>query len=62
MDAQFTKENFEKVVEALQAYVHAQSRMLDRWADGDEKVKGELWISLHKCELAAREALGSIKL
>lgn len=37
--------------------IHAQSRMLDKWADGDEAVKQQLWRDLHKAGDEAREAL-----
>ena len=42
---------------ALQAYLLAQSRMRDHWAEGDEAVKQALWRELHECEAAAREVL-----
>lgn len=42
---------------ALRAYLSAQRRMLDRWADGDVLVKNELWRALHACEVAAVAAL-----
>jgi hypothetical protein len=42
---------------ALRAYVYAQSRMLERWADGDGNVKRGLWQALHACEGPAREAM-----
>jgi hypothetical protein len=31
--------------------------MLERWAEGDEAVKRELWQALHACEEAGRAAL-----
>ncbi len=49
----------EKMEQALRAYVLAQGRMLDRWADGDDNVKRYLWKNLHACEDAARKALAS---
>lgn len=42
---------------ALRAYLNAQCRMLERWAEGDEAVKRELWQALHACEEAGRAAL-----
>lgn len=41
---------------ALRAYIKAQSRMLERWADGDENVKRDLWQALHACEGTGRRA------
>lgn len=43
--------------DALKNYVKAQSRMLEKWADGDENVKQDLWRNLHACEQAGRAAL-----
>ena len=43
--------------EALSAYVKAQSRMADRWSEGDKAVKRELWQKLHNCEEGGRAAL-----
>lgn len=45
------------LLEALTAYVRAQGRMLDKWADGDDAVKTGLWRELHACEETARAAL-----
>jgi len=42
---------------ALQAYVTAQGRMLDRWAEGDDNVKRDLWKALNALEEAGRAAL-----
>lgn len=36
------------VIEAAWALVRAQGRMCDRWAEGDENVKRQLWQDLHK--------------
>jgi hypothetical protein len=44
---------------ALEAYVKAQGRMLDRWAEGDSAVKADLWKALHECEEAGRKALAT---
>jgi hypothetical protein len=44
---------------ALEAYVKAQGRMLDRWAEGDSAVKADLWKALHDCEEAGRKALAN---
>ena len=35
---------------ALQGYVRAQRRILERWAESDDAVKARLWSSLHMCE------------
>lgn len=42
---------------ALRAYVHAQRRMLEKWADGDAAVKQRLWQDLHACEEPAAAVL-----
>jgi hypothetical protein len=42
---------------ALMAYRSAQRRMLERWSEGDENVKRDLWRALHACEAAANEAI-----
>ncbi len=42
---------------ALVAYRTAQRRMLERWADGDEAVRRELWQDLHACEELANAVL-----
>lgn len=42
---------------ALRAYLNAQCRMLERWAEVDDAVKRELWQALHACEEAGRAAL-----
>lgn len=47
----------ERAVEALWKYRSAQRRMLDKWADGDNAVKTELWRSLHDCEKLADAVL-----
>lgn len=46
-----------RLADALDAYVRAQGRMLDRWAEGDDAVKKSLWRGLHACEDAGRAAL-----
>lgn len=46
-----------RMEEALRAYVLAQSRMLEGWAEGDEAVRTALWQNLHACENEGREAL-----
>lgn len=43
--------------ESLDEYLTAQSRMADRWADGDPALKSELWRDLHACENPARAIL-----
>jgi predicted metal-dependent hydrolase len=45
------------LTQALMQYVVAQSRMRDRWAEGDDAVKATLWRDLHSCEEAGRAAL-----
>lgn len=55
-------ENFDALTAALSAYVKAQSRMLDKWAEGDEAVKQSLWRDLHNCEEAGRAALAGAEL
>ncbi len=49
------------LADALEAYLRAQSRMLDDWAEGDEAVKQSLWRALHDCELPAREILDRVR-
>ncbi len=44
-------------LDALEAYVCAQGRMRDDWAEGDELVKQSLWRALHECEHEARLVL-----
>lgn len=43
--------------EALSAYVAAQSRMAERWSEGDADIRKELWGDLHSCEHYARALL-----
>ena len=50
-------ERIAELEQALRAYVLAQGRMLDRWADGDDAVKQRLWKDLHACEEAGRAAI-----
>lgn len=45
---------------ALWDYRSAQRRMLDKWAEGDDNVRRDLWQNLHKCESAADSAIASI--
>lgn len=49
------------LLEALIAYRSAQRRMLDRWSEGDDDVKQELWQKLHACEAAADAAITAAK-
>lgn len=42
---------------SLRRYVLAQSRMLERWSEGDSTVKERLWRELHACEEEARKLL-----
>lgn len=41
----------------LSEYVLAQSRMLDKWSEGDKEVKTQLWKNLHGLEAEARKLL-----
>lgn len=51
----------ELVERALRDYVLAQSRMADdKWSEGDDGVKRQLWKNLHACEDAGREALAAL--
>lgn len=43
--------------EVLRKYAAAQSRMLQKWADGDAAVKNQLWRDLHSLEDGARALL-----
>ena len=52
-----TAERAERLRNALRAYVKAQSRMLERWAESDDAVKAKLWADLHLCEEPGRAAL-----
>jgi hypothetical protein len=47
--------------DALAAYVKAQGRMLEMWAEGNLDVKNRLWRDLHACEEAARTALDTAR-
>lgn len=49
-----------KFKEHLWALIYAQGRMIDRWSDGDDAVKKELWGELHSKGAQAREYLESI--
>jgi Lar family restriction alleviation protein len=42
---------------ALLAYLKAQRRMLDQWAEVDEPSKSALWRALHDCEAEAARVL-----
>ena len=53
----FETDAFMDVCRALRRYMVAQRRMLDRWADGDDAVKKELWQELHACEDGAWAAI-----
>lgn len=44
---------------ALRAYLYAQRRMLEKWAEGSDELKTGLWRNLHACEDAAVAALDS---
>jgi hypothetical protein len=43
--------------EALAAYRKAQRRMLEQWSECDERARQNLWVDLHRCQLAADAAL-----
>jgi len=47
----------EKMRDALVAYRYVQRKMLEKWSEGDERVKADLWAALHKCEALADAAL-----
>lgn len=60
--------NYHQDLEKLQAallclnkYRIAQSKMLNKWADSDEKVKQELWKNLHSLEDEALNILTDYK-
>ena len=42
---------------ALQSYMNAQCRMLERWSESDDDVRAKLWADLHMCEEPARAVL-----
>lgn len=42
-----------EILSMLKKYRIAASRMCDRWADGDQSVKNELWKALHGLESEA---------
>ena len=41
----------------LKKYRIAASRMLDRWAEGDQAVKNTLWKNLHELEYEALDII-----
>lgn len=49
-----------EVIFALRQYVTRQSRMKDKWAEGDENVKRALWQSLHELEQPSRDLITRI--
>jgi len=51
------KDSADKLYYALVKYVKAQVNMLNKWAEGDDAVKNDLWKRLHECEPDAMEAL-----
>ncbi len=51
------KKDADNLYYALVKYVKAQCNMLNRWSEGDESVKKDLWMRLHSCEIAGMEAL-----
>lgn len=46
-----------KMYYALVAYIKAQCNMLNKWAEGDDNVKNDLWKRLHNCEHEGMEAI-----
>ena len=46
-----------EVLTMLKKYRVAASRMCDRWAEGDQAVKHELWKNLHELEAEAIEVI-----
>ena len=46
-----------KLEASLRDYRSAQRRMRDKYAEGDEAVKRDLWRNLHACEDRATELL-----
>lgn len=55
------QEENKQLKELLWRVVKAQGRMQDRWAEGDDAVKKEIWQNLHNEGMAAREFLDSIR-
>ena len=54
------QEQMARLKRALDKYRYCQRRMLEKWADGDQHVKNELWTRLHACEDEATEALAAV--
>lgn len=54
-------EDARQALEALEMYIKAQGQMLDRWSESDKKVRGTLWINLHRCETEAKEAAARLR-
>ena len=50
-----------ELIEALRQYMLAQSRMRDKWAEGDDAVKNDLWRNLHALEDGARDLLARLR-
>lgn len=48
--ARESKEQEEAWARQLRALLTARDRMSERWADGDDAVKRELWRDLHTCD------------
>lgn len=46
-----------EVLDMLKKYRVAASRMCDRWAEGDQAVKDELWRTLHSLEVDALDII-----
>jgi hypothetical protein len=57
MEDKELRQDADKLYYALAAYVKAQCNMLNKWAEGDEAVKKQLWLRLHGCEIKGMEAL-----
>jgi hypothetical protein len=49
-----------EVIFALRQYITRQSRMREKWAEGDENVKRQLWSSLHELEQPSRDLVERI--
>ena len=53
-------QSINKSQELLKDLVAHQQRMLDKWADGDDNVKNDLWKNLHNSGNSAKEYLMTI--
>jgi len=55
------RETAKALAAALDAYVKAQSRMLEKWSHADPFSRQRLWRDLHACEEAGRAALSAAR-